>query len=271
MANTYNSNREQLTTTTYTPTSFSNPNSSVFPSKLTINYFNRIMKLSILPKKEQAESEAYASYDRDKSVDAYLSATQAKMLHDLILYMKNTENVHNVCIEVKAGLLTVSDGSDLGVSAPCITIRSADEAGNIKTVTYEMKTTTHKGAYNYNADDNSYSDYMFKDIELDMLLIVLNEYVKASSYAIAASVMEAGAWNRDRVQKTIAAIADKVGAQNHLSGGGSNKNYNSKTFLSGGSGGGMEASMNPPTTGNSPIPREYEASTFDDIANAMRH
>ena len=195
------------------------------------------------------------------------------MLHDLIAHMKATETVHNVCVELKGGLLTVSDGSEFNVASPCITIYSADEAGNVKSITYETKSNYHKGAYNYNADDNSYSDYIFKDIELDMFITVLDEYVKAFTYATAATVMEAGAWHRDKIQKTISAIADKVGAQNHFGSGSSNRNYNSKTFLSGNNGGGsgFEASMNAPTSGNSPVPKEYEASTFDDIANAMRH
>lgn len=263
MASTYNSNDKQLTNTTYSGASFSNPDSKVFPSRLSISYFNKVMKLTIAPKVENQGNNGYASYDAEHQTYVYISATKAKMLCDLIDYMKgNKDTVHNVCIELKQGLLMISDGSELGIETPCISIRSADESGNVKTVTYETKTGYHKGAYNYNVSDNTYENYVFDEIELDVLYIALKEYVKASSYAVAASVMEASMFRNDRVQKTISSIASKVGA----SSGSGNKTYNSRTFLSG-------DSDNTPsnTSGNNMIPKEYEASTFDDIANAMQH
>jgi hypothetical protein len=141
---------------------------------------------------------------------------------------------------------------------PCISISSADANGNVTETIYQCKDNFYTGAYNYN--NGKYSSESFDLFELDTFEMVLEEYYRASSYAIAATVMEANMYKREGQYNLIRAIADKVGASTQ--GGGNSGGYNSKTFLAGngnsGNGGGMNG-----------VAAEYEASSFDDIASSM--
>jgi len=92
--------------------------------------------------------------------------------------------------------------------------------------------------------------------------MVLDEYYKASSYAIAATVQEANMYKHEYEIGLIKAIAEKCGAQISTNSNNSNPaKFNNKTFLN--------KKTNNSSNANSMIPKEYESSTFDDIASSM--
>ena len=255
----YNNNERQVTNTTYSPIAFSNPESSICKSRLSISYFNKIMKISIALRNNENSNDSYATYDTENSKDVYVSSTKANILYNLLQEMKTNKQVHNVCIDLKNGLLLVSDGSDFKSKAPCISILSRDEAGNQLCVTYETKIKYHKGAYNFNRETEDFTDMYFDNIELDIFENALKSYVDASSYAIAATVMEASMYKRESLNNRINAIAEKVGVVNKNNNGG-----NSSSFLnSGGSKNNNSSKL------NGEIPEEFEPSTFDNIANSL--
>jgi hypothetical protein len=247
-----NNNDNQPTNTTYTPISFSNPESEVSQTRISISYFNRLMKISIANKLSGGSNDQYASYDNDNQASVYISFTKAKILLDLI---KNKlladDDVHNVCIETKQGLFKVSDGVEFGSTMPCISISSADASGNVTETVYQCKNDFYTGAYNYS--DGKYSTMKFDDMELSTFMMVLEEYYKSSSYAIASSIMEASMYKREGHYSLTKSIADKVGVVTNNTKSG---NYNSKTFLAG------DGNMTGSSSG-------YESATFDDIANSM--
>ena len=259
---TYNNNSNSApVNSTFSSVSFSNPESRIAQSKFSIGYFNRLMKIGIALRNNAGSNDSFATYDTDNQVSVFVSFSKAKMLHDMIVYMEeNAGKVHNVCVELKNGLLKISDGTEYGVNNPCLSISYADESGNVNEIIYETKTNYHAAAYNY--DNGNYESKVFDKLELEALKMTLIEYYKASSYAIAASVMEASMYKRQAQTDLIKAIADKVGAQ---TGSGSSKgNFNNKTFLANNNSG-----TNANNGGLNGIPKEYEAATFDDIANGM--
>ena len=258
IGNRYNNNDDyKPTSTVYTPFSFSNPNSSICKSRLTAEYFNKLLKINIALQSNENSGDSYAKYDNNNQVSVYVSYTKAKMLYDLIQQMKSDSKIFNVCIELKGGLLTVSNGSEYGTSSPCISISVGDESGNIRTVIYETKTNYHKGAKNYK--DSKYDDVTFDNLELEAFENLLIQYYNASSYAVAATVMEASMYKHNGIKDTLHAIASKVGAVESKNSG----NYNSKSFLSNNnSNSNYSSSMDN-------IPTEYEQSSFEDIANAL--
>ena len=65
-------------------------------------------------------------------------------------------------------------------------------------------------------------------------------------------------YKRDYTVNLLKGIAGKVGYE---TGNGNNKQYNSKTFLSN--------NNNRAASSNSMIPKEYETSNFDELANNM--
>jgi hypothetical protein len=175
----------------------------------------------------------------------------------LIQKLKEDPNTHNVCVELKNGLIKISDGSEYGSSSPCISISYASEDGSVHEIVYQTKSGFHTGAINYS--NGSYQTEYFDDIELDAFEMTLDEYYKASSYAIAASVWEANMYRHEYETNLIKSIAEKCGVQV----GSNNSNpakFNNKTFLSNNSTSQNSGSM---------IPKEYESSTFDDIASGL--
>lgn len=255
----YNNNDRQPTNTTYSPVSFTNPE-ALDGSRLNISYFNKLLQISI--QKKNGMKGEYATYDTEHSADIYLSITKAKVLYDLMQMMNDDDTVHNVCVETNKGLLIVSDGSDYGVTSPCISINSMDKDGNVNTAVYVTKDHYHKGAFNFDMDSKSHTDQYFGDLEIDMFENVLLQYYNAATYAIAATVMEASMYKHNALRNTINAIAEKVGADTGSNGNGGG--YSNKSqFLSGGSSPSNDGGM------SGGVPKEYESASFDDIANSL--
>ena len=262
----YNNNKDNApTNTTYSPITFANPESSVSQTRFSISYFNRVMKISIAQRNNSGSNNDYATYDTDNQVNVYLSATKAKMLHDLILLMQQDDAIHNVCVELNSGLLMVSDGHEFGARNTCFIIQYASEDGHVNQAIYECKSGFLKGAYNYNPENNTFQTKNFDNIELDTFIMTLDEYYKASSYAIAASIMEASMYKRHATNDLLNAIAEKVGAKGNRGG-----NYRSTTFLSGdGSGNSSSFSSHNDISRAMNVPTEYQESTFADIASGL--
>ena len=252
--NNYSNNKDNApTSTVFSSVAFSNPESRISQSRFSVSYFNKLMKISIALRNNAGSNDKFATYDTDNQVSVYVSFSKAKVLLDLIRIMKEDDSIHNVCIELKGGLFTVSDGTQYGVNTPCFSITYGDENGNVDSIIYQTK--SHNGAYNYN--DGSYETREFVDLELDSFETVLEEYYKASTYAVAATVMEASMYKRNATNSTIYAIAEKVGATTNKGGGYSNKT----TFLNNDNSS-SSSSMNDSD--------EYSMSSFDDIHNAMQ-
>ena len=253
----YNNNDKGPVCSTYSGISFSNPESSLGQTKISIGYFNKVMKISIAARNNNGSNNEYATYDNDNAVSVYVSSTKARILYLLIQKLISDPDTHNVCVELKNGLIKISDGSEYGSSTYCISISYASEDGSVHEIVYQTKGGYHTGAVNYS--NGTYQTETFDDIELETFMMALDEYYKASSYAIAASVWEANMYRHEYEINMIKSIAEKCGVQTN-----NNSNpakFNNKTFLANGS-------QNNNTAG-SMIPKEYESSTFDDIAASM--
>ena len=260
---TYNNNENSLTVNVYSPIKFSNPESKVMQTKLSISYFNKLMKISIAPKinEPNATNKEYATYDDENQISIFVSYMKAELLSQMITKLNSNSDIHNVCVEInntsKNALLKVSDGSEYNTNNPCISIICADKNGNMTEYIYEVK--SHNAAYNYN--NGKYTSEEFNDIELSTFQMCLDEYYKASSYAVAATVTEANMYHRDLIYR----IADKVGAKPN---GGSKNKFSNTTFLS--ANGATNNNTNNGSGLNGEVPHGYEASTFDSVvANMM--
>lgn len=252
----YNNNDKGPINATFSSIAFSNTDSKIMQSRFSISYFNKLMKVSIALRNNANSNDAYATYDTDGQISVFVSFSKAIVLSKLIDKFKTEKDINNVCIELKNGLLKISNGAEYGTDNPCISISYADEAGNINEVVYETKTNYYTGAYNYN--DGKFSSETFPNIEIDAFDMALNEYYKAQSYAQAAAYMEASMYKRQSLYDLIKSIADHVGASSS-----NNKQYNNKTFLS------NNGTMNNNSNKINDIPKEYETTSFDDIAKNM--
>ena len=254
-----NNNNDQPTTIVYTPISFANPEFNE-GSRFSVSYFNRLLKVSIA--KKNGTNGEFATYDNDNASVMYLSHMKAKILYELIQQMKTDDTIHNVCVETNKGLFIVSDGQEFDSNTPCFVIKSADNNGNISSVIYQTK-NNYNGAINYS--DDGYTDRLIEGVELETFENVLLQYFNASTYAIAASVMEASAYKYNAIRSNITAIAEKVGASTK-GGGYSNKSSFLNNNNSSNSG---SPSFNDGIDGLSSD--EYESASFDDVVNSMKY
>ena len=259
----YNNNEKTPTCTTYSGISFSNPESNLGQTKISISYFNRVMKIAIAARNNGGSNNDYATYDNDNAVSVYISNIKARILYLLIQKLINDPDTHNVCVELKNGLIKVSDGSEYGVSDYCISICYASEDGSVHEIVYQTKAGFHNGAVNYT--NGSYQTVSFDDIELNAFAMALDEYYKASSYAIAASVRESNMYRHEYENNLIKSIAEKCGVQISSGNNSNPAKFNNKTFLANNS----QQQPQPLVNQGSMIPKEYETSTFDDIAASM--
>lgn len=252
-------NQQQLNNTTFSGISFTNPDSRIEQTKFSIAYFNKLMKISIARRTGDVSNE-FASFDNANATSVYVSNTKAKILAELMRDLEAGRVENNVCIELKGGLLKVSNGKEFGSDTYCFTISTSDKAGNVTEIVYQCKDDFYKGAYNY--QNGKFNEKVFPAIEFDTFLMTLDQYYLASSYAIAATVMEASMYKRNGQYQLCRSIAEKLGVVsvggNHGSGG----NYNSKTFLS----------NNPANqTGgmNGAASEEYDTQSFDELVSQM--
>ena len=81
----------------------------------------------------------------------------------------------------------------------------------------------------------------------------------ASTYAVAATVMEANMYKRNSLYELTKSIADKVGVSSNNGGGG----YNNRTFLS------QNNNRGNNSYDSNTIERGYDEATFDSIAASM--
>ena len=259
--NTYNNNKQddRPTTNTYTPISFSNPKSKVQSSRFSISYFNKLMMISIAVRINDNTGEEFARYDTDNPVKVYISHNTAKLLHDAAVDMFMNGKKNNVCIETKNGLLKISNGIEFGSESPCISITHATQDGSGIVETVYQTRSDYSVAYDYS--DGSYSTMNFPKHEIETILMVLEQYYLASSYAIAASIRDADAYKYKYISEIIKGIAGKVGAATDTRINTSNGSFNSHTFLN--------AGQNNTNNSMNGVPKGYEQSSFDDIVNSM--
>jgi hypothetical protein len=261
---------------TFTPISFPNATSKIMGSKLAISYFNQLLKISI--SKAVNNGGDNISFDYKNSKDVYLSYAKAKILRDLITKKLLTGEVDNVAIETNKGLIKVSNGKEYKSDTPVIAIIAvSNNNAAAEEYIYQTKGATYGGAYNYKSP-GKYTSYMDDMFEINTFVMVLEQYYYASSYAIAASVMEANMYKHEGSKQLLRAIASKVGASTGYSRGGNSGKFQSKSnFLSSGSeeyvedgsGEQMDLEQFNSNINDSIIPKEYETSTFDEIARGM--
>jgi len=260
---TYNNNDRGPVNTTYSNITFSNPESSINQSRLSISYFNKVMKVSIALRNNAGSNDGFATYDTENAISVYVSNTKAYILYKMIETLKNDPDVHNVGIDLKNGLLKISDGSEYGTKNYCIAIMYSDDVGNVSEIVYETKMDVHKGIYNY--DQGQFSSQTFPELELETFGMVMYEYYKASSYAIAATVMEANMYKREYHMDLVKQIAEKVGVT--VRKGGNNGYSNNSSFLDRNANKGGYS--NNGSKGVMSDNAGYEMTTFDSIADAM--
>ena len=172
----------------YSPYGTSNTD-GVDPSALSYQFYNGLLKISISPMLPNAKPGDRKLWDSDNQISVWLTQAKAKMFHDDILYLlDHIDECNNVGVASGAeGLISFSNGKELGVATPCLIIRKIDQNGNVIAVyAYQFKTDYYTTIRNFKPDDPSnYDKPTHPNLEIENLLTILDDYSKYISGACA--------------------------------------------------------------------------------------
>jgi hypothetical protein len=251
LGDTYNNNKDkQYSPTVYSAYGLSNIESKVDQTKLSFSYWQGLLKISLAAQKPTKGDDV--QFDYENAISIYLNHTKARILFDEIAaFQANPSAYNNVGIASGAGLISLSNGKEFGVTTPCLVIRKIDtETGStVSSYAYEFKTDYHYAVRNYEESSNDYDKVYHNSIELEQLKTLLFTYFEAMSGAMAYSIIDAMKYDNSRTHTKLDSICDKLGIDYGKKGGGSKSS--TSAF-------------------NTREPRNtFSTSTLDDIASQM--
>ena len=246
----------------YSNYGMTNAEGVVDPSALSISFFRNLMKIAIAPKLQNGNGNQ--KWDNDNAAAVYLTHSKARVLHQIIKDVLDPEKPHiknggvNSGTGETVGLITFSDGTEMGLENPCLIIRKIDPSGAVLSMyVYEFKFNYHNAIINFDGNSASYEQVYFDSLEIEQFLDALQEYYIAMINATAYSVANQMRFSITALDNKLNAIAEATGAHIEKSGNGNSGGGNSFFSNNGNRGGSTPAAENP---GNS-----VRQSTLDDL------
>jgi len=251
---TYNSNKFEKNN--YSPSVYSayrmgNPESEVDPSMISFSFWNNMLKISILPRKQTKDANDI-SYDTENSISIYLTHTKARMLYDEICkFQENPDLYQNLGVPSGEGLIYICNGKEFKINCPCIVIKKINgETGEtMSSYAYQLKKDYHYSIRNFDSNSNDFDKIYHNNIELEEFKTLLRSYYEAMSGAMAYSVVDNLKYDFSRLNTKIELIADKLGVEFRRKGSG---NVKSSTSIF-----------------NTKEPRNFSSLTIDDIEDQI--
>lgn len=221
LGTTYNNNKKSSSSelTVYSALKMSNTQSEVDKTSLSFILWNNMLGIRMCPLK--VDPNGGVTYDQENDVCIYLSPYKAAILANEIRRFINGE-CKNVGVNSRTGIINITDGSEYGISNPCITLRKIDEDGTITTsYAYEIRTGYHCAIHNFTENRNGAPTYEqafdYDYLELEMIIIQLEEYVHAMSMGMAYSCAQADSRRNNRIEYKL----NKIGEATHANFGNS--------------------------------------------------
>lgn len=265
LGDTYNNNEKK----NYSPSvtsgyRFSNAESAIDKTALTFSFWNKLLKISIAPKKE-IESDV-VSFDYDNAGSIYLSHTKALMLYNEIMIFLEDYKAGNAPKNVgvpsgNEGLIYICNGEEFNADGPCLVIRKIDEKGHCtSTYVYEFRRNTHYTIKNYIEKTAEFDTNFYNELEIEQFANLLKSYYESMTMATAYSIQEAGKYDNSRMNTKLKIIGEKLGVDF------TKQSYNEKsraTNVSYFSNAKSTSESN--SNGYSGISSSYESGSIDDL------
>lgn len=262
LGDTYNNNEKKNYSPSLTSAyRFSNPESNIDKTALTFSFWNRLLKISIAPKKETENDEI--AFDYDNAGTVYLSHIKANIFYTEICkfleeYKTGTAPSNVGVASGKDGLIYLSNGKEFNAEGPCLVIRKIDEKGHpVSTFVYEFRRGIHTSVINYVEKTASFESNQYDLVEIEMVANLLKEYYNAMTMATAYSVQEANKYDNSRINTKLKIIGEKLGVEFARQNNNSGRAVNNSYFSS--------AKQQHNNTYNAPVSNAYESGTIDDI------
>jgi len=216
-----NKQNGQFQPTVYSNYKMSNTLSAVDQTTFSATFWNKILKLSIAPRKQTSDDSVV--WDFDNSISIYINHTKARILaNELKLFLSDPATYNSSGVPSGMGLITISNGSEFGVNGTFLVIRKINENGTPESsYAYQFKDDYFYSVRNYNDKtsefNRSFEDY--RNIEVEQLITLLEMYYQSMTNALAYSVVDALQYQNSRMHSSLEEIASKLGVS--LKGGNS--------------------------------------------------
>lgn len=267
LGDTYNNNERR----NYSPSvtagyRFSNPDSTIDKTSLSFTYWNKLLKISIAPKKE-TEGDTIA-FDHENAGNVYLSHTKALIFYKEIMRFldeyTNGTAVTNAGVNTgKEGLIYICDGKEFNAEGPCLVIRKIDEHGHsVSDYAYEFRRGLHSSIINYEAKTSNFESRFYDLLEIEQFANLLKSYYESMTMAIAYSIQETNKYDTSRMNTKLKIIGEKLGVEFKAQ----NTSNNTRTVNSS-----YFSNAKPTNTGtqnqgyNGPNTSAYETGSLDDL------
>lgn len=221
LGDTYNNNEKK----NYSPSisagyRFGNPDSTIDKTALTFTYWNKLLKISIAPKKENTDGTDAIAYDHDNAGSVYLSHTKALVFYkEIMAFLEGYANGNAVTnagvASGKDGLVYICDGKEFNAEGPCFVIRKINnENGKCEAVfVYEFRRGIHSSVLNYVEKNSSFESKFYDLIEIEQVANLLKSYYESMTMAIAYSVVETQKYDTSRINTKLKVIGEKLGVE----------------------------------------------------------
>lgn len=230
-----------------------NAESKIDATCLTFRFWKTNLCISIFPKKNTGNDEI--SFDMDNGITIYLSHSKARILkNEIELFLKDPVAYNSVGVPSGQAAITISNGSEYGKDNPVITIRKVSDTGEVvASFAYEFKRNYYYSIRNYDGKkyDQCFDDY--QNIEIEQLVTLLDEYIKAVTNATAFTVLDQRKYSINRIENKINSIAEVLGVDLPKAGSSGQRKYNSSFFNN---------AQNSNTSANNV---SYSSATIDDL------
>lgn len=201
----------------YPVVKFRNPGSKVDPTALQYQFLYGLLNISISPKKEGTNTD-YTTYEFDKKVQIWLSYTHAYMLKkeiERLLAVNDKNELRSVSIAVKdTTIITFSYGDNYGSDNYVLSIANVTADGQIQnSYAYEFPDNRYTSIIDFDPTTKNYKRNQLHNVEVDMFLKVLDQYVEAVTGAHAYMNRYYGRYDDNKQYNIIASMAEKLGVQ----------------------------------------------------------
>lgn len=183
------------------------------PSVLSFSYFRELLKLQISPRLPNPSNDKM--WDHDNSLIAYLTHTKARILEDQIIKVM-AGKINSGGVPTGAdGLVTFSNGKDVGSPFYCLIIRKIDQNSGmvLSSYVYEFKPQYHYAICEFDQTTAKHDKQFYDELEINQLKDLLHQYYLAMTNAIAYSVVNQMRFDMSRINTKLIDIAKANGIE----------------------------------------------------------
>lgn len=188
-------------------------NTEQVKSGMNISFWSDLLKIGIAPLKQTSGSE-YPMYDRESEVAVYLTPQKAKILANEI-HRFIAGDFDNTGVTAGTSFVSISKGDAYEQPAPVVSIRKFNKAlSEIEAeAIFVVRTQFNFAVHNFDMAkvDGDHDFDTYKNMDLENLATVCDEFYRAMSHAYAYSVIDRQAYANNKMNASIAAIAEKLG------------------------------------------------------------